>query len=166
MPTPYPDAAYSRLLQPPWVMDIHDDGGPDAKFGIGALSPVALHKIILAICRHFRKSVRIIVRADSGFSRDALMGWMESQPGVDYNFGLARNSRLETLFLPGLLGNGRPAGARRHGGRPGRSGAATGYWTSVTSVAARTANCSTTKIQEVPIFPIDGSHPVSAGSIH
>jgi Transposase DDE domain group 1 len=36
---------------------------------------------------------RIILRADSGFARDALMGWCEAN-GVDYIFGLARNKRL------------------------------------------------------------------------
>ena len=38
--------------------------------------------------------VRIIVRADSGFCRDWLMGWCEDTAGVDYVFGLARNDRL------------------------------------------------------------------------
>jgi hypothetical protein len=38
--------------------------------------------------------VRIILRADSGFAREALMAWCEAH-GVDYLFGLARNMRLE-----------------------------------------------------------------------
>ena len=38
--------------------------------------------------------VEILVRADSAFARDGLMSWCESN-GVDYLFGLARNSRLE-----------------------------------------------------------------------
>ena len=38
--------------------------------------------------------VEIVLRADSGFARDALMAWCEAS-GVDYVFGLARNSRLE-----------------------------------------------------------------------
>jgi Transposase DDE domain group 1 len=38
--------------------------------------------------------VRILLRADSGFARDALMAWCEAN-GVDYLFGLARNVRLE-----------------------------------------------------------------------
>jgi hypothetical protein len=38
-------------------------------------------------------SVRIIVRADSGFARDELMSWCEANL-VDYVLGLARNSRL------------------------------------------------------------------------
>jgi hypothetical protein len=37
--------------------------------------------------------VRIILRADSGFTRDALMAWCEGN-GVEYLFGLAQNSRL------------------------------------------------------------------------
>jgi hypothetical protein len=36
---------------------------------------------------------RIILRADSGFCREALMGWCEERR-VDYVFGLARNVRL------------------------------------------------------------------------
>ncbi len=39
-------------------------------------------------------AVRIILRADSGFAREELMGWCE-QNAVDYVFGLARNCRLE-----------------------------------------------------------------------
>jgi hypothetical protein len=37
--------------------------------------------------------VRIILRADSGFARDAMMAWCEAN-GVDFIFGLARNVRL------------------------------------------------------------------------
>src|SRR5919106_1635899 len=45
--------------------------------------------------------VQILLRADSGFARDALMSWCEAN-GVDYVFGLARNSRLEALIEPQL----------------------------------------------------------------
>jgi Transposase DDE domain group 1 len=38
--------------------------------------------------------VRILLRADSGFAREALMSWCERNR-VDYVFGLARNARLE-----------------------------------------------------------------------
>jgi len=41
--------------------------------------------------------VRIIVRADSGFARDGIMAWCEAN-GVDYVFGLAKNSRLVALL--------------------------------------------------------------------
>ena len=37
--------------------------------------------------------VRILVRADSGFARESLMAWCETN-GVHYVFGLARNGRL------------------------------------------------------------------------
>jgi hypothetical protein len=37
--------------------------------------------------------VRIVLRADSGFAREALMAWCEDN-GVDYLFGLARTTRL------------------------------------------------------------------------
>ena len=37
--------------------------------------------------------VRIVLRADSGFAREALMSWCERHK-VDYVFGLARNARL------------------------------------------------------------------------
>lgn len=46
-------------------------------------------------------NVRIILRADSGFCRDALMSWCEANT-VDFVFGLARNSRLEALLRPQL----------------------------------------------------------------
>jgi hypothetical protein len=41
--------------------------------------------------------VRIILRADSGFARESLMGWCEAN-GVDYVFGLARNARLQRIL--------------------------------------------------------------------
>lgn len=41
--------------------------------------------------------VRIILRADSGFCREAIMAWCEAQ-GVDYLFGLARNTRLVEII--------------------------------------------------------------------
>ena len=48
---------------------------------------------IVAQIRERWPDVRIILRADSGFARDDLMDWCESN-GVDYIFGLARNVRL------------------------------------------------------------------------
>ena len=38
--------------------------------------------------------VRIIIRGDSGFCREAIMAWCEAQ-GVDYVLGLAKNERLK-----------------------------------------------------------------------
>ena len=46
-----------------------------------------------AIRQRFGSKVRIIVRADSGFARDAIMAWCEDN-GVFYCLGLARNDRL------------------------------------------------------------------------
>jgi hypothetical protein len=42
-------------------------------------------------------TVRITLRADSGFCRDALMTWADAH-GVDYVFGLAKNDRLVALI--------------------------------------------------------------------
>ena len=44
---------------------------------------------------------RIILRADSGFARDALMGWCEAN-AVDYIFGLAKNARLKDTIAAEL----------------------------------------------------------------
>lgn len=60
----------------------------------------ALRKIIAAIRRRFGKKVRVVVRGDSGFCRDELMGWIEGQRNVHYCFGVARNSRLEKMLEP------------------------------------------------------------------
>ena len=48
---------------------------------------------IVAQIRSRWPAVRIILRADSGFARDALMTWCEAG-GVDFIFGLAKNVRL------------------------------------------------------------------------
>ena len=46
-------------------------------------------------------SVRIVLRADSGFCREEIMAWCEAH-GVDYLFGLAKNSRLVEAREPAL----------------------------------------------------------------
>lgn len=56
---------------------------------------------VIGQIRHRWPRVQILLRADSGFARDALMSWCEAH-GVDYVFGLARNSRLEALLAPQL----------------------------------------------------------------
>ena len=48
---------------------------------------------IVARIRARWPSVRIVIRADSGFCRDATLSWCEAN-GIDYVIGLARNSRL------------------------------------------------------------------------
>lgn len=60
----------------------------------------ALKKIVLAVRKRCPKA-RIIVRADSGFCREEIMAWCETQqPVVYYCLGLARNSRLVELIEP------------------------------------------------------------------
>jgi hypothetical protein len=56
----------------------------------GAVEEVA--RIVAQIRRRWPE-VRIVLRADSGFAREALMAWCEAH-GVDYLFGLAKNKRL------------------------------------------------------------------------
>jgi Transposase DDE domain group 1 len=56
----------------------------------GAVEEIA--RIVAAI-RVRWPATRIILRADSGFARDALMAWCEAN-AVDFIFGLARNVRL------------------------------------------------------------------------
>jgi len=41
--------------------------------------------------------VKLVIRADSAFSRDDIMSWCE-QNGVDFVLGLARNARLERMI--------------------------------------------------------------------
>lgn len=48
---------------------------------------------IVALIRARWPHVRILLRADSGFTREALMAWCEANE-VDFLFGLARNERL------------------------------------------------------------------------
>ena len=52
-----------------------------------------LQRVIKQIRQHWQ-NVEILVRGDSAYSRDDIMTWCELQTGVDYVFGLARNSRL------------------------------------------------------------------------
>lgn len=56
----------------------------------GALDEI--QRIVTQIRKRWPE-VRIIVRGDSGFSRDDTMTWCENN-GVDYIFGLQRNARL------------------------------------------------------------------------
>lgn len=44
-------------------------------------------------------TVKIILRADSGFARQELMSWCEAN-GVEYVFGLAKNDRLRRQITP------------------------------------------------------------------
>jgi hypothetical protein len=63
----------------------------------------ALQKITAAIRQRLGEEVVILVRADSGFCREALMSWIESQPNMHYCLGLARNERLSALLEPAFV---------------------------------------------------------------
>jgi Transposase DDE domain group 1 len=56
---------------------------------------------IVAQLRERWPRVRIVLRGDSGFANEPLMGWCE-QNRVDYVFGLARNRRLEAALAEPL----------------------------------------------------------------
>lgn len=68
--------------------------GANIDASAGALEEV---ERIVAQLRAAWPTVRITLRADSGFCRDALMTWCEEH-AVDYVFGLARNARLLALI--------------------------------------------------------------------
>ena len=81
----------------------------------GAVEEVA--RIVAQIRTRWPRT-RILLRADSGFAREALMAWCEENR-VDYVFGLARNARLEEEIAVALMqaeaeakASGKPA--RRH----------------------------------------------------
>ncbi len=59
-----------------------------------------IERIVGQIRQHWPK-VKILLRADSGFCRETLMAWCETNK-VDYVFGLARNERLEARLADAL----------------------------------------------------------------
>ena len=61
----------------------------------------ALEKIVAAIRQRCRQA-RIVVRGDSGFCREEIMAWCESQAEVYYCLGFARNSALVERLGPAL----------------------------------------------------------------
>jgi Transposase DDE domain group 1 len=72
---------------------------------------------IVAQIRARWPGVKIVLRADSGFAREALMAWCEANR-VDYVFGLARNERLEARIAAALAEAQRRSQA--DDGRPAR----------------------------------------------
>lgn len=58
----------------------------------------ALERIVRTVRRRLGRRVVIIVRGDSGFCREELMAWIETQPRVHYVLGLARNARLQQML--------------------------------------------------------------------
>ena len=86
---------------------------------------------IIAQIRARWPEVRVVLRADSGFAREALMSWCEAN-GVEYLFGLARNARLVSQTAAELAAaeeeskaSGQPTrGSRSSPGRRATAGAA------------------------------------------
>jgi Transposase DDE domain group 1 len=85
----------------------------DIDASAGSLDEVAR---IVAQIRERWPEVRILLRADSGFTRDDLMTWCE-QNDVDYLFGLAKNDRLITEIAAELA---EAAAENRQSGKPAR----------------------------------------------
>ncbi len=67
----------------------------------GAKGTVEELKRIVGQIRQAWPAVKIIVRGDSGFCRDGIMSWCESE-NVDYVFGLAKNDRLNAIIAEEL----------------------------------------------------------------
>jgi hypothetical protein len=72
-------------------------GDKDGADGVVA----ALEQMVTAIRKRCRRA-RIIVRGDSGFCREEIMAWCESQTEVYYCLGLAKNSVLVERLEPAL----------------------------------------------------------------
>jgi Transposase DDE domain group 1 len=79
----------------------------------GAVEEVAR---IIGQIRQAWPRTRILLRADSGFAREALMAWCEANK-VDYLFGLARNERLVAELETTMA---RAARQSQETGRPAR----------------------------------------------
>ena len=61
----------------------------------------ALQKIVPAIRTRFGSKVKIILRGDGGFAREAIMAWCESQPETYYCLGYSTNKRLaKAIAIP------------------------------------------------------------------
>ena len=85
----------------------------DIDASAGAVEEIAR---IVAQIRASWRDARILLRAGSGFAREALMAWCEANR-VDYLFGLARNPRLAAMIESELAAANSAAEAR---GKPAR----------------------------------------------
>ena len=65
----------------------------------GAVEEIAR---IIAQIRHRWPKTGMLLRGDSGFARESLMEWCETNR-VDFLFGLARNERLQAAIKPELM---------------------------------------------------------------
>ena len=82
-------------------------------------------KRIVAQIRGRWKETRVVVRADSGFCREEILGWCE-QNRVDYVIGLARNARLRAMAGKAMR---KAAAEHKRTGKAARSFTEFGYRT-------------------------------------
>jgi len=75
-----------------------------------------LDRIVTQIRKRW-PDVKLVIRADSAFSRDDIMSWCEKH-GVDFVLGLARNSRLERMIASEME---QACAESKHTGLPFRS---------------------------------------------
>ena len=138
---------YRFHLPFPRVLRPASAAGPAAA-RIVAGSDGAIEEMTRPSARSARRGcgVRIILRGDSGFANDPLMGWCEENR-VDYVFGLARNRRLEAA-----LGNRPRPRLCLASGKPARE--------TVTSAIARvTAGAATPRAVCAAEHTPDGANP-------
>ena len=128
----------------------------------GAAGSVEEVARIVAQVRARWPRVRILLRADSGFAREVLMAWCETNR-VDYLFGLARNARLEAEIAAELA---EAAAESQATGRPARR-FRDFMWTTLDSWSRRRrvigkAEC--TKGDPNPRFIVTSLKPKAAGA--
>jgi DDE family transposase len=119
---------------------------------------------IIAQIRASWPRVRILLRADSGFAREALMAWCE-QHRVDFVFGLARNARLEAKIAPELA---QAKAASQASGQPARC-FKDFLWSTRDSWSRRRrviAKAEWTQDEANPRFVVTSLKPKAAGARH
>jgi len=127
----------------------------------GAVEEV--ERIIAQIRKEWPK-VRILLRADSGFAREALMAWCEAN-GVDYVFGLQRTVRLVAEIAEAL---GQAADESKLTGKSARR-FKDFMWTTRESWSCRRrviAKAEYTKDEENPRFIVTSLGADEAGARH
>jgi len=123
----------------------------------GAAGAVEEVERIVRQIRQYWPRVRVLLRADSGFCREALMVWCE-QNRVDYLFGLARNDRLTAKIELELQEAAQEA---RLTGRPARR-FKDFMWTTLTSWSRRrrvVAKAEWTQGEANPRFVVTSLRP-------
>jgi hypothetical protein len=131
----------------------------DIDASAGAVEEIA--RIVAQICARW-PNVRILLRADSGFAREALMAWCEANR-VDYLFGLARNPRLAAMIESELAA---ARSAAEASGKPARRfkefrWSTLGSWSRERRVVAK---AEWTQGEANPRFVVTSLKPEAAGA--